>query len=123
MLKLSVIGNLGADCRKNEGNFNPFYSFSLAHSVKRTEANGQMSEHTIWINCIINWDCSKVFPYLKKGTKVYVHGNGSIKITTADNGEKFASLTCIVSDLELCGSAKPDTSINEQSNDVNNQPF
>lgn len=123
MLKLSVIGNLGADCRKNEGNFNPFYSFSLAHSIKRTEANGQLSEHTIWINCIINWDCSKVFPYLRKGTKVYVHGNGSIKITTADNGEKFASLTCIVSDLELCGNAKPDNLIPNTSNDINNQPF
>ena len=123
MLKLTAIGNLGADCRKNVGNFSPFYSFSLAHSMKRTDDKGQQYEQTIWINCIINWDCSRVFPYLRKGTKVYVHGNGFVKITTGDNGEKYASLTCVVSDLELCGSSKPDTSAPENYNDINNQPL
>lgn len=121
MLKLSIIGNLGADCRKNEGNFSSFYSFSLAHSVKRSDDKGQLYEQTLWINCIINWDCSKVFPYLRGGTKVYVHGNGSLKITTNDNGDKFASLTCVVSDLELCGGPKPNTSIPQQDDDTNNQ--
>lgn len=123
MLKISIIGNLGSDCRKNEGNFASFYSFSVAHSIKKTERDGSVSEKTQWINCVVNWDCSKIYPYLKRGAKVYCQGNASIKISENDKGEKFVGITCHVSDIELCGGAKPDTDKNVSTDSEDNRPF
>ena len=80
MFKSIVIGNLGADAQVKESNGSKFVTFRVAHTESYTDQAGQKHESTTWIDCIMSNAESKVVPYLKKGTKVYVSGNCSLRV-------------------------------------------
>lgn len=109
MLKTSVIGNLGADAHVVTGNFQDFVSMNVAHTRKFKKADGTPYEETIWVNVVINWDCSKLMPYLLKGSKVYVSGNTRLRTFTAKGGAIAAGIDIIADTVELCGSKQPET--------------
>lgn len=111
MLKVQIIGNLGADAKVNRGTYGEFVSFNVAHTEKFTDKNGQQIEATSWINCTINWNCGRILPYLRKGTKIFCYGHLKTRIFTGHDGNSHVGLDCVVSDLELCGSALPSTAI------------
>lgn len=98
MIKLSVIGNLGADAEVREHNGRKFVSFRVAHTEKYNE-----QEHTMWVSCVMNGDGGNLLPYLTRGTKVYVHGDFSVRLYRY-NGEVNAGLNLNVREIELCGS-------------------
>lgn len=123
MFKISVIGNLGSDCRKNEGNFSTFYSFSVAHTRKYNNQQGQAVEETIWVNCVVNWDCKNISPFLKKGTKVYCSGDAKLRIFKSADGSVEPTITCYVSEIELCGGNRPDTAVTKETTEKDNIPF
>lgn len=108
MLKVSVIGNLGMDAKINTGNFNKFVSFNVAHTSKFQDRQGIEHEDVQWVSCIVNFNADKLLPYLKKGTKVYCHGNLKTRVFTDRGGINRVGLECVVSDIELCGSKLPD---------------
>ena len=66
MLKLQVIGNLGADARLVNSNGNEFVSMRVAHSENYT-INGQQSTWTLWVDCTLNGNGGNLLQYLKKG--------------------------------------------------------
>lgn len=109
MLKTSVIGNLGADAHVVTGNFKDFVSMNVAHTRKFHKADGTPYEETIWVNVVINWDCSKLLPYLLKGSKVYVSGNTRLRTYSTIKGAVAAGIDIIADTVELCGSKQPDT--------------
>lgn len=124
MLKAQLIGNLGADAVVNKTDNGSFVSLNVAHT-RRFSVLGQKYEETIWVSVTINWNCEKILPYLLKGTKVFVSGPVRLRVFTGHDGKPHAGMTIICDDIELCGSAKPDTNKPQNSNndDTNESPF
>lgn len=123
MLKISVIGNLGADAKRQTGNFKDFVSFNVAHRETFTDSKGVKTERVMWINCVINWDASKVLPYLTKGAKVYCYGTLRARVFKGRDGEEHVGIDCIVSELELCGGIRPDTQAPQTAALTSQNPF
>lgn len=105
MLKAEIIGNLGADAVRNQGNDGTYISFRVAHSITFTNRNsGEVTKNTTWVSCTMNGDGGNLLQYLKSGEKVYVRGNLSSRIFVGHDGQKHAGLNISVSEIELVGS-------------------
>lgn len=120
MFKVEVIGNLGADAiiQKHQGR--EFVSFRVAHSDRWTDqTTGEVITHTIWVSCALNGNGGNLTQYLKKGVKVFVRGNGDVKIYSSPKTHRMeAGVNVSVSEIELCGSTSSNQS--SQKADVNN---
>ena len=106
MLKAEIIGNLGDDAKVMQGNFKPFTSMNVAHQRKFTKQDGTPVAETIWVNVVINWDSSKLLPYLKKGAKVFCRGAVRLRTFTGHDGMTHAGIDIMADDVELCGSPR-----------------
>ena len=62
MLKVEIIGNLGADAEIKESNGSKFVVMRVAHTSKYTDQNGQPHESTTWVDVTLNNAESKVIP-------------------------------------------------------------
>lgn len=104
MLKVEIIGNLGADAEVKESNGAKFITMRIAHSESWTDAQGNKQERTTWVDAIINGTESKVLPYLRQGQKVYVRGNASLRVYSSPKEKRMkAGLTINVWEIELLG--------------------
>jgi len=104
MLKVEVIGNLGADVQIHSESGNSFASMRVAHTDKWTDASGQEHSETTWVDCIINDVNSKVLPYLKQGVKVFVRGNARTRVYSSPKDRMMkAGISVSVWEIELCG--------------------
>lgn len=105
MLKCEIIGNLGASAETRTVNGQSFVSFRVAHSVTQTDTQtGQVSEATTWVSCTMNGDGGRVLQFLRKGTKVFLRGNLSVRLYVGNDGQKHAGLNLYVAELELLSS-------------------
>lgn len=104
MLKVELIGNLGADVEIKESNGSKFATFRVADTTKYTTQQGESKEVTNWIDCTLNNVESKVLPYLKAGVKVFVRGNASLRVYSSKKDRCMkAGLQVSVLEVELCG--------------------
>lgn len=104
MLKLEVIGYLGADAQVKGENGRQFISFNVAHTDRWTDDQGVNHDTTQWVSCIINDPASKVLPYLLKGKSVYVRGNAKLRVFSSEKERRMvAGVTINVQDIELIG--------------------
>lgn len=104
MFKVEFIGNLGADAEVKNVNGSKFLSFRVAHVDKWTGEDGQTHEQTEWADCTYNNVESKVIPFLKTGVKVFVRGNGSLRVYSSAKERKMkAGIKISVMEIELCG--------------------
>lgn len=104
MIKVEVIGNLGADCEVKESNGNKFGACRVAHTDKYTDAQGNVHESTMWVDIVIPDAENKVIPYLKAGVKVFVRGNASLRVYSSQKDRCMkAGLTINAREIELCG--------------------
>ena len=109
MFKSILIGNLGADAQVKESNGSKFVTFRVAHTESYNDQAGQKHESTTWIDCIMSNAESKVVPYLKKGTKVYVSGNCSLRVfSSAKYRQMMAGAQINVQNVELLGGSSDD---------------
>ena len=107
MLKLEVIGNLGADAQLKNDNGHSYLHFRVAHTDKFQDmATGQMRETTTWVSCFYSGRADGILPYLVSGTKVFVRGHMTVQIySSPKTHEMECGVTLRVTDLELCGGA------------------
>lgn len=104
MFKVEVIGNLGADVEIKTANGSQFATFRVASSTKYKKQSGEEVDVTDWIDCTINNTESKVLEYLKAGVKVFVRGNGSLRVYSSKKDRQMkAGMQVSVSEIELCG--------------------
>jgi single-strand DNA-binding protein len=103
MIKLLAIGNLGKDCVVNNVNGKSVINFSVAHTEKFRDAQGQQKDKTVWVECAYWTDRVAIAPYLKKGTQVYVEGTPDIRTYTTGDGRQGTSLTLRVGSVQLLG--------------------
>ena len=116
MIKVEIIGNLGADAQLQEKNGNRFVSFRVANTDKWTDkSTGQIIESTQWISCTLNGDGGALTPYLKKGSKVFVRGNAQFVIfSSAKTHQMEVGVNLFVREIELCGGQKDNTQAEQQ---------
>src|SRR3954463_846940 len=103
MIKLQVIGNLGKDCVTNTVNGKNVINFSVAHTEKFRDAQGNQKDKTIWVECAYWTDRTGIAPYLKKGTQVYAEGAPDIRTYTTADGRPGSSLSLRVMSVQLLG--------------------
>ena len=102
MIKLTIIGNLGADAELKNQDGRSYVSFRVAHSERRQQADGTTKETTLWVSCTFNGDGGRLLGWLKKGTKVFVQGDADVRLYNSSKDHCLkAGLNCYVRDLEL----------------------
>ncbi len=109
MIRLQVIGNLGKDCIVNSVSGKQVINFTVAHTEKYKDAQGQQKDKTIWVECAYWTDRTGIAPYLKKGTQVYVEGSPDVRTYTTGDGRQGASLNLRVGSVQLLGGAKEES--------------
>lgn len=104
MIKMQVIGRLGKDCIVNTVNGKNVMNFTVAHSEKYKDSQGNLQEKTIWVDCAYWNDRTAVAQYLTKGTQVYVEGQPEARSFQRNDGTPGASLSLRVREVQLLGS-------------------
>jgi single-strand DNA-binding protein len=103
MIKLQVIGNLGKDCIVKEINGKTVINFSVAHSERYKDAQGNQKERTTWVECAYWTDRTAVSQYLTKGKTVYAEGTPEADGYTNKDGNVSATLRMRVQTVQLLG--------------------
>lgn len=122
MIRIEMIGNLGADAELKDNNGRKFVSFRLAHTDKwKNSQTGQDNVSTVWASCAINGDAHNLLPYLKKGVKVFVRGSVQLNMYSSPKTHQMeCGLNIAVWEIELCGgqreAAASDSSTNPATN-------
>lgn len=105
MIKLQIIGNLGKDCVVNTVNGKNVINFTVAHTERYRDAQGNQKDRTTWVDCAYWTDRTGIAPYLKKGQQVYAEGTPEVRTFQRNDGTAGASLTLRVVNIQLLGSA------------------
>lgn len=106
MLKVELIGNLGADAEVKESQGSKFVTMRIAHTDSWKDEQGNKKERTIWVDAIMNDTESKVLAFLKQGQKVFVRGNANLRVYSSPKDRCMkAGLTINVREIELLGGA------------------
>jgi single-strand DNA-binding protein len=103
MIKMQVIGNLGKDCVVNTVNGKNVINFTVAHTEKYKDSQGNNQEKTTWVDCAYWTDRTAIAPYLQKGQQVYVEGTPEVRSFTRNDGTPGASLSMRIRDVQLLG--------------------
>lgn len=103
MIKMQMIGNLGKDCVVNTVNGKNVINFSLAHTEKFKDSQGNMQEKTTWVDCAYWTDRTAVAQYLTKGKQVYAEGTPELKTFQRNDGTPGTSLSLRVREVQLLG--------------------
>ena len=106
MIKLQIIGNLGADCIQKEINGKTVINFNVAHSEKYKDAQGNPKERTTWVNCAYWTDMTAVAQYLTKGRTVYAEGSPEAEAYTNKDGQPASTLRMRVQTVQLGGNTE-----------------
>ena len=104
MIKLQIVGNLGKDCIVKEVNGKNVINFSVAHTEKFKDSQGNQKERTTWVECAYWTDRTAVAPYLKKGQLVYAEGSPEADGYMNKENQAAATLRMRVQNLQLLGS-------------------
>lgn len=103
MLKIQVIGNLGADAELHQSNGSEFISFRVAHTESITR-NGVQTDSVTWVDVTMNGNGGQLLQYLRKGAKVFVDGNLALRVYSSKKDRCMkAGATCFARTVELCG--------------------
>ncbi|MBI5372225.1 MAG: single-stranded DNA-binding protein [Sphingobacteriales bacterium] len=103
MIKMQVIGNLGKDCVVNTVNGKNVINFTVAHTEKYKDSQGNQQEKTTWVDCAYWSDRTAVAQYLTKGKQVYVEGQPEARSFQRNDGTPGSSLSLRVRDIQLLG--------------------
>lgn len=118
MIKIDLIGYLGTDAEMKEVDGSKFVTCRVAHTDTWTGNDGVKHEQTQWIDVIVNPQ-SRVIPYLKRGTQVYVRGNMRTRVYSSQKDRCMkAGITINATEIQLLSARK------EEKNDVQSDaPF
>lgn len=108
MIKLQVIGNLGKDCTVKEVNGKNVINFSVAHSERYKDNQGNQKERTTWVECAYWTDKTAVAQYLTKGKTIYAEGAPEADAYMNKDNQAAATLRMRVQSVQLLGGNNPD---------------
>jgi single-strand DNA-binding protein len=111
MIKLQVIGNLGKDCVVNTVNGKNVINFTVAHTEKYRDSQGNNQEKTTWVDCAYWTDRTAISPYLLKGQQVYVEGTPEARSFQRNDGTPGSSLSLRVREIQLIGGRRDNSNM------------
>ncbi len=103
MIKLQIVGNLGKDCIVKEVNGKNVINFSVAHTERFKDNQGNARERTTWVECAYWTDRTTVAQYLTKGKMVYAEGAPEADAYMNKDNQAAATLRMRVQSLQLLG--------------------
>ena len=109
MIKLQIVGNLGKDCIVKEVNGKHVINFSVAHTERFKDAQGNQKERTTWVECAYWTDKTAVAQYLTKGKIVYAEGSPEAEAYTNKEGVAACTLRMRVQNIQLLGGSGGDS--------------
>ena len=112
MIKLQIIGNLGKDCILKEVNGKHVINFSVAHTERFKDAQGNQKERTTWVECAYWSDKTALGNYLKKGQMVFAEGSPEADAYINKEGAAASTLRMRVANVQLLGSNKENSGPN-----------
>lgn len=83
MMKVELIGHLGADAEVQNVDGFSFATCRVADSSRWTDKDGVVHDNTRWVDVSIT-QYDKLLPYLKKGTLVFVRGNLDTRVYSSE---------------------------------------
>ena len=122
MIKLQIIGNLGKDCIVKEVNGKNVINFSVAHTERYKDSQGNQKERTTWVECAYWTDKTAVAQYLTRGRTVYAEGAPEADAYSNKEGQPAATLRMRVQNVQLLSSNNSETTITNQGNLSNTEP-
>jgi len=114
MIKMSLIGVIGQDAIINNVNSKNVVNFSVAHSEKYKDQNGQVVNKTVWVNVSYWVDRTTIAQYLKKSTNIYCEGIPSVDTYKNKDGQTVAQLRLRATMVQLLGGNKQENN-NQQA--------
>lgn len=121
MIKLQIVGNLGKDCIVKEVNGKNVINFSVAHTERFKDSQGNQRERTTWVECAYWTDRTTVAQYLTKGKMVYAEGTPEADAYTNKEGQAAATLRMRVQNLQLLGGNAEGSSSSAQQGGASQQ--
>jgi len=103
MIKMQIIGNLGKDCLVNTVNGKSVINFTVAHTEKYKDNQGNMQEKTTWVDCAYWTDKTAIAQYLTKGKQIYAEGTPEARSFQRNDGTPGSSLSLRIRDVQLLG--------------------
>ena len=121
---MQIIGHLGKDAIVKEVNGKNVINFSVAHSEKYKNAQGEQVTKSTWAECAYWTDKTGVVPYLVKGAQVYVEGQPEADAYTSKEGKAMGTLRLRVGNIQLLGGgqAAQDNAAAPVANNAMSQP-
>jgi single-strand DNA-binding protein len=103
MMKMEIIGNLGADPVIRMAGEQKIANFRVAATTRERKDDDSWGDKTEWMNvvCFGN-NANRAEKILKKGTKVYISGTFKTDEYDGKDGTKKFSMEVIAKDLVLC---------------------
>lgn len=103
MIKVFMIGTLGADAALKSSDGSKFTTFRVAHNEVYTDQAGQEHSNVVWVDAIMN-DHPKVAEFLKRGTLVFIEGYPTLRVYSSPKDRCMkAGMTIRVQRVELLG--------------------
>lgn len=107
MEQMQIIGHIGQDAKILNTNGVDWLKFTVACYSSFKKDDGTAVETTNWYNCTTKQ--TKIAPYLKKGTKVFVQGKLNTSIYKDSNNENKISRDLRAEKLELLSKKETET--------------
>src|SRR5215211_4949986 len=122
MIKLQIVGNLGKDCIVKEINGKNVINFSVAHTEKFKDAQGNPKEKTTWVECAYWTDRTAIAQYLNKGQLVFAEGSPDADAYMNKENQAAATLRMRVQNVQLLGSSSRENQ-NSSTGHVSNSGY
>lgn len=119
MIRLTCIGHLGKDATVNNVNGKSVINFSVAHSEKFKDAQGNQKDKTTWVDCSYWTDKTAISPYLLKGTQVFVEGQPEVRVFDKADGTQGSSLSVRVASIQLLSKTETSAGIGRDKPGMN----
>ncbi|MEO5892764.1 MAG: single-stranded DNA-binding protein [Ferruginibacter sp.] len=125
MIKLQIVGNLGKDCIVKEVSGRTVINFSVVHSERYKDNQGNPKERATWVECAYWTDKTAIAPYLKKGQLIYAEGSPEADAYMNKENQAAATLRMRVQSVQLLGGSKENSgqNPNQNSNQNSNQNY
>lgn len=120
MVKVELIGHLGADAEVKDVNGSKFIACRVADSSKWKDKDGTVHESTRWIDVTLHAE-SPLLTYLKKGTMIYCRGTLTTRVYSSEKDRcQKCGMTIGAQEVQLLSASKKEE---EQSTTLNPQQY
>lgn len=123
MMKVELIGHLGADAELQTVDGFSFATCRVADSSRWTDKDGVLHDNTRWVDVSIT-NYEKLLPYLKKGTLVFVRGNLDTRVYSSEKDRCMkCGLTIRSLEIQLLSASKREVTDSQTTEEMKYEGF